>query len=55
LLEYFYSRVKSEFEKIELNLKQSLTLSRLRDLLLPKLLAGQIQIPEAEKLAAEAV
>jgi len=35
--------------------KQSQTLSRLRDTLLPKLISGELRIPEAEKLAEEAL
>ena len=35
--------------------KECHTLEELRDALLPKLLSGQIQIPEAEKMAAEAL
>ena len=33
--------------------KSSMTLARLRDTLLPKLLSGQLRIPDAEKLMAE--
>ena len=40
--------------KIELNTKTIHGLSKLRDTLLPKLLSGQLRIPEAEKLVTEA-
>jgi len=35
--------------------KSSMALSRVRDLLLPKLLSGQLRIPDAEKLMADAL
>lgn len=34
---------------------ENLSLSKLRDTLLPKLLSGELQVPDAEKLVAEAV
>lgn len=37
--------------KIELNLAESQTLAELRDLLLPKLISGELRVPDAEKLA----
>lgn len=43
------------FEKIEVNIKESKSLERLRDLLLPKLLSGEIRIREAEHLVSELV
>ena len=36
-------------------LKQSYTLAKLRDTLLPKLLSGELRIPEAERLVEEAI
>ena len=41
-------------EKWFLSLQQNNLLGSLRDLLLPKLLSGELRIPDAEKLAAEA-
>jgi type I restriction enzyme S subunit len=41
-------------EKIESNEKQNIVLKKLRDTLLPKLLSGEITLPEAEELAKEA-
>lgn len=41
--------------KIKLNVQSNKVLSELRDALLPKLLSGKIQLPEAESLAAEAL
>jgi len=43
------------FERVLANNAQTITLSRVRDQLLPKLLSGQIQMPEADRLAAEAL
>ncbi len=41
-------------KKIESNEKQNIVLKKLRDTLLPKLLSGEITLPEAEELAKEA-
>lgn len=43
------------FEKIISNTAQIQSLNRLRDTLLPKLLSGQLRIPDAEKQVAEAL
>lgn len=43
------------FERIVLNERQSRILAELRDTLLPKLISGEIQIPEAEEALEEAV
>ena len=37
-------------ERLKENLKQAQTLAQLRDTLLPKLISGQLRLPEAEKL-----
>lgn len=50
LIKEFNSRVDCMFKQIISNQKQSLTLAAIRDALLPKLLSGEILIPEAEKL-----
>ncbi|WP_299374738.1 restriction endonuclease subunit S, partial [uncultured Kiloniella sp.] len=47
--------VKPLFDKILSNLRCSRELEMTRDTLLPKLISGELQIPEAEKLAAEAL
>ncbi|MDK9687884.1 restriction endonuclease subunit S [Halomonas sp. LC1] len=44
----FEKAVSCFFEKIALNNKQSESLSALRDTLLPKLLSGELKLPEAE-------
>jgi type I restriction enzyme S subunit len=52
----FYQRSTSDwFEKISSVSDQIVTLTNLRDTLLPKLLSGQLRIPDAEKLVADAV
>ncbi|PWQ93202.1 restriction endonuclease subunit S [Leucothrix arctica] len=44
----------SNTEKIVFNSKQSISLTKLRDTLLPKLLSGELRIPDAEKLVEQA-
>lgn len=41
------------FEKVELNNQQSKTLTELRDTLLPKLISGELRVPEALDIAEE--
>lgn len=43
------------FERFKLGLREIRSLSELRDTLLPKLLSGQLRIPDAEKLAEKVV
>ena len=43
------------FEKIKLNLSESQTLAELRDILLPKLMSGEIRVAGAEREVEEAV
>lgn len=45
-LEQFHRVVEGLFKKIELNLHESRTLSLLRDTLLPRLMSGEIEVPE---------
>jgi type I restriction enzyme S subunit len=49
----FHNKVKPFFDKVLENSLQAKTLKKLRDTLLPKLLSGEIRIPDAEKLIAE--
>ena len=44
--EQFHRVVEGLFKKIELNLHESRTLSLLRDTLLPRLMSGEIEVPE---------
>ncbi|MFO7606287.1 MAG: restriction endonuclease subunit S [Desulfurivibrionaceae bacterium] len=55
LLEYFDCQCKSVFESLTSNEEQIEVLTRLRDTLLPKLLSGQLRIPEAENQLAEVI
>lgn len=48
----FGSVVKPIFDRIGHNRRQAQTLSTLRDTLLPRLISGQLRLPEAEALAA---
>ena len=45
-LEHFHGIVEGLFKKIELNMNESRTLSLLRDTLLPRLMSGEIEVPE---------
>ncbi|MBF0155226.1 MAG: nucleotidyltransferase domain-containing protein [Magnetococcales bacterium] len=54
LLSIFGSFIKPCFKQIKANAKESQTLAHLRDLLLPKLITGEIRVRDAEK-AVEAV
>ena len=47
--------IKPYFDKILENSTQSIVLSKLRDTLLPKLLSGELRIPDAEELIAESI
>ena len=51
----FERRVGTQFERLLANLLETATLERLRDTLLPKLLSGELRVPEAEKQVAEVV
>ena len=49
------ARVRDSFKKIHVALNEADCLAELRDTLLPKLLSGQLRIPDVEKLVADAV
>ena len=53
LLEVFYTKVRPFFDKMTSNQQEEL--ARLRDTLLPKLISGELRLPEAEQLAEEAM
>lgn len=55
LLQTFGDTMQPQFNKIENNQRENMTLSSLRDTLLPKLLSGQLRIPEAEQQIAEII
>ena len=54
LISNFDKTVDSFFQRILKNNKQAYTLSKLRDTLLPKLLSGELRVPDAEQLIKEA-
>jgi type I restriction enzyme S subunit len=53
LLQRFEDIVTPLFSRILLNIEESSTLAQLRDLLLPKLMSGEIRLKDAERLVAE--
>jgi len=53
--EWVEKKFFDDAQKIVSNSVESETLTRLRDALLPKLLSGQLRIPDAEKFVAEVV
>ena len=55
LAEAFERQVAAPHERIVATVRQNSTLTGLRDTLLPKLLSGEIEVPEAEAAIEEAV
>ena len=55
VLDYMNGILSSMLEQILSNHEQAQTLAQLRDTLLPKLISGQLRLPEAEALLAEAL
>lgn len=53
LVERYSETVKSIYDKVTANEKQSNTLANLRDTLLPKLMSGELRIVDAEKLVED--
>ena len=45
--------IRPLMEKIRQNLRQSRTLAALRDTLLPRLISGELRVPDAEKSCME--
>lgn len=54
LVKLFSNKVKEFYSYIESHNRENTLLSQLRDTLLPKLLSGEITLPEAKELAKEA-
>jgi len=54
VLEAFVQQVEPLHKKVVLNLQKSGTLASLRDNLLPKLISGELRVPDAEKYIKEA-
>ena len=55
LTEAFEDQVADLLSRIKGNLQEQSTLTKLRDTLLPKLISGELRIPEAEQLTKEAL
>ena len=54
-METFNNLIQPTREKCKRTVAESLTLAALRDTLLPKLISGDLRIPDAERLASEAL
>lgn len=54
LLEEFSDRVRPLHRRTDLNRRQNDTLTEIRDTLLPKLISGEIRVPEAEEMVEDA-
>jgi type I restriction enzyme S subunit len=46
----FNQHIRPQMEQILQNLRQSHTLAALRDTLLPKLISGELRVPDAERI-----
>ena len=55
LLSKFDAAIKPNLDKVEVNARTSMKLKQLRDALLPKLLSGELRVPEAERIVGKAV
>lgn len=53
VLDRFAETVEPLFERLTVNERQAQTLTQLRDTLLPRLISGQLRLPEAENLIKE--
>ena len=53
VLAIFYAKVRPLIDKLTNN--QQILLAKLRDVLLPKLISGELRIPQAEKMVEEAI
>jgi type I restriction enzyme S subunit len=55
VLKAFAELAKPLFERVHANRQQAQTLTQLRDTLLPRLISGQLRLPEAESLMEKAL
>lgn len=55
ILEHYWTTLSGLVNKQQRTIEQNRSLAKLRDTLLPKLLSGELRIPEAEKQLAEAL
>ena len=53
ILKIFSDSTSDLFKKILLNFEENITLAMLRDTLLPKLISGELKIPDAEEIIKE--
>ncbi len=53
VIDFFCVQIGPLHEKLLSNIRQSSTLASLRDTLLPKLISGELRIPDAEKFIWE--
>jgi type I restriction enzyme S subunit len=51
----FDARIAPLFRRVSANRRQSRTLAALRDALLPRLVSGEIRVPEAEDAVQEVI
>jgi type I restriction enzyme S subunit len=54
VLDAFVQQVEPPHKQIVLNLQESNSLASLRNTLLPKLISGELRVPDAEKFVEEA-
>jgi type I restriction enzyme S subunit len=52
IFDVFGKVVNSLFDKISNNMQQIRTLTEIRDTLLPKLISGELRVPDAERIAS---
>ena len=53
ILRFYWQQVHPMFERIDKNDKETATLASLRDTLLPKLISGELRVPDVEKFAED--
>ena len=54
VLDAFVQQVEPLYKQVVLNLQESNSLASCRDTLLPKLISGELRVPDAEKFVEEA-
>jgi type I restriction enzyme S subunit len=54
-MEKFDAVIAPLFDQLVSNAQQSRSLAQLRDTLLPKLISGELRVPDAERIVGEAV
>jgi type I restriction enzyme S subunit len=53
--EVFGETISPIYQNIKNRIVESQTLAKLRDVLLPKLISGELRIPQAEKMVGDAI